>query len=178
MTDDVLTLVHLFSQGKESAFQKLFEMYYPCVLKFIRSIVKKEEVAENLAQDVFVKMWERRDAFSPSKRSIKNFSGYLYTVARNSALNQLRRGIKSVAFYEGYLDPVTIEDEYYAKEQELLIKLTVYEMPEKRRRVFVMSRYEGVDNETIAATLNISRKTVENHLTAALKQIRLAMMGV
>ncbi|NLO00107.1 MAG: RNA polymerase sigma-70 factor [Bacteroidales bacterium] len=178
MDEDFLTLVHHFSQGKESAFLKLFEMYYPRVREFARRIVKKEDVAENIAQDTFVKIWERREAFSPVKGSIKNFSGYLYMIARNSALNHLRRNTRSMRLEENGSYSVTIDEEYYAKEQELIIKLIVFKMPEKRRKVFLMSRFEGLDNNTIAATLHISKKTVENHLTAALKQIRLAMMGV
>ena len=178
MSEDFSTLVHHFSQGKESAFLKLFEMYYPRVREFARRIVKKEDVAENIAQDTFVKSWERREAFSPVKGSIKNFSGYLYMIARNSALNHLRRNTRSMRLEDNGSYSVTIDEEYYAKEQELIIKLIVFKMPEKRRKVFLMSRFEGLDNNTIAATLHISKKTVENHLTAALKQIRLAMMGV
>lgn len=178
MQEELTSLLTRFSQGRESAFQQLFEMYYPRVREFVRQIVKKEDVAENIAQETFIKIWERRDAFSPTKGSIRNFSGYLYMIARNSALNHIRRKIISVEYDDRRMDPVTVEEEYYAKEQELIIKLIVCKMPEKRRRVFVMSRFEGLDNDTIAEVLNISKKTVENHLTAALKQIRLAMMGV
>ena len=66
----------------------------------------------------------------------------------------------------------SIEDDYYAREKELIIRLTVCQMPEQRRRIFEMSRYMGMDNQTIATTLNLSKKTVENHLTLALKTLR------
>lgn len=61
---------------------------------------------------------------------------------------------------------------YHAQEKELIIRLAVCQMPEQRRRIFEMSRYMGLDNQTIATTLNLSKKTVENHLTLALKTLR------
>ena len=69
----------------------------------------------------------------------------------------------------------SMEEEYYAREKELLIRLVVCRMPEQRRRVFELSRYMGMDNQTIATTLNISKKTVENHLTLALRTLRAAL---
>jgi RNA polymerase sigma-70 factor (ECF subfamily) len=96
-------------------------------------------------------------------------------MSRNAAINALRRTgritpLSSESF--GQSDSTSIEDSYYAQEKELIIRLAVCQMPEQRRRIFEMSRYMGMDNQTIATTLNLSKKTVENHLTLALKTLR------
>ena len=172
------TVLKEFSRGSESAFRELFSMYYSKVLTFVGAIVKDDDVARNITQEAFIKVWERREAFSPEDGSITSFSGYLYVIARNAALNHLRRGRETLRLEDIYADSVSQEQEYLAREQELIIRLVVCRMPEKRRRVFEMSRFESIDNETIAATLGISKKTVENHISSALKEIREILLGV
>ena len=98
-------------------------------------------------------------------------------MSRNAALNSLRNSnritpISDDSSIKEKQSNSSIEENYYAKEKELIIRLTVCRMPEQRRRIFEMSRYMGMDNQTIATTLNISKKTVENHLTLALKTLR------
>jgi RNA polymerase sigma-70 factor (ECF subfamily) len=96
-------------------------------------------------------------------------------MSRNAAINALRRTGRVTPLSNEYLsksDSTSIEESYYAQEKELIIRLAVCQMPEQRRRIFEMSRYMGMDNQTIATTLNLSKKTVENHLTLALKTLR------
>ena len=98
-------------------------------------------------------------------------------MSRNAALNSLRNSnritpISDDSSIKEKQSNSSIEENYYAKEKELIIRLTICRMPEQRRRIFEMSRYMGMDNQTIATTLNISKKTVENHLTLALKTLR------
>lgn len=168
-------LIRQLSEGDQTAFRTLFETYYPRVRTFIACIVKEESTAEDIAQELFVKIWERREIF---QREIASFGGYLYRMARNAALNSIRRtanlDLSDVRFSESVPD-ASFEEEYYAREKELFIKLVVCRMPEQRRRIFEMSRYLGMDNQSIADALNLSKKTVENHLTLALKELRHAL---
>ena len=76
---------------------------------------------------------------------------------------------------EETLPDESFEREYYSREKELFIRLVVCRMPEQRRRIFEMSRYAGMDNQAIADELKISKRTVENHLTLALKKLREAL---
>ena len=173
-------LLQRLSEGDESAFRTLFERYYPRIREFVGCIVKSDEIAEDIAQDTFVKVWERRDNFylSDYKRSIAgggivSFGGYVYVTARNAALNALRRSgrvqdVAQIAARPGD----SFENEYYAREIELLIRLVVSRMPSKRRRIFELSRYDGLDNGTIAKMMKISKKTVENQLSLALSELR------
>lgn len=171
---DVYVIKRL-SEGDQSAFRAVFEHYYPRVCEFVRRLVKSDALAEDVAQDIFVKVWERREIFGVEVRS---FGNYIYVMSRNAALNALRRTGRISPYAEEQASlpsSDSMEEEYYAREKELLIRLVVCRMPEQRRRVFELSRYMGMDNQTIATTLNISKKTVENHLTLALRTLRAAL---
>ena len=173
MTNDLNPqIIQRLSEGDQSAYRAVFEHFYPRVWEFIRRIVKSDTIAEDVAQDIFVKVWERREMFSIA---VQSFSSYLYVMSRNAAINALRHyGRISPLVDEAFNDQTnnSVEEDYYAQEKELMIRLVVCRMPEQRRRIFEMSRYMGMDNNTIATTLNISKKTVENHLTLALKTLR------
>ncbi len=169
-------LLRRLSEGDETAFRELFESYYPRVRTFVACIVKEERTAEDVAQDLFVKIWERRESFG---REVASFGGYIYRMARNAALNEIRRTVNlnldDARLSESLSDGASEEEAYYAREKELFIKLVVCRMPEQRRRIFEMSRYLQMDNQAIAEALHLSKKTVENHLTLALKELRHAL---
>ncbi|MBQ9137154.1 MAG: RNA polymerase sigma-70 factor [Alistipes sp.] len=165
-------IIKRLSEGDQSAYRVVFEHFYPRVWEFIRRIVKSDTIAEDVTQDIFVKVWERREMFGVE---VHSFSNYIYVMSRNAAINALRRsGRITPLAEEAIYSPAnsSLEEDYYAREKELIIRLTVCRMPEQRRRIFEMSRYMGMDNQTIATTLNLSKKTVENHLTLALKTLR------
>ena len=160
------------SEGDQGAFRVVFEHYYPRVYEFIRRIVKSDTISEDIAQDIFVKIWERREMFGVE---VQSFGKYIYVMSRNAAINAIRRTGRLTTLADDVANRAenfSIEDDYYAREKELIIRLTVCQMPEQRRRIFEMSRYMGMDNQTIATTLNRSQKPVENHLTLALKTLR------
>lgn len=166
------TIIRRLSEGDQSAFRIVFEHYFPRVWEFVRRIVKSDTVAEDVTQDIFVKIWERREMFGIE---VHSFNNYIYVMSRNAAINALRRTGRIAPLAEESMSsasPQSLEEDYYAREKELIIRLTVCRMPEQRRRIFEMSRYMGLDNQTIATTLNLSKKTVENHLTLALRTLR------
>lgn len=168
------TIIKRLSEGDQSAYRVVFEQYYPRIWEFVRRIVKSESLAEDITQDIFVKIWERREIFGVE---VHSFSKYIYIMSRNAALNALRHNNRTTPLADDSTikekqSSSSFEESYYAQEKELIIRLTVCRMPEQRRRIFEMSRYMGMDNQTIATTLNISKKTVENHLTLALKTLR------
>lgn len=176
-TDYEKILTEKISVGEESAFRALFNIYYPKVLAFIACMVKEQSEAEDIAQDIFVKIWERREMLPGHVTSL---TGYIYRMSRNAALNSLRRSanlqyVPEVEQHAGSPSGAEIEEEYYAKEKELFIRLVVSRMPKQRRLIFEMSRYHGLDNQSIADILHISKKTVENHLSLALKELREAL---
>jgi RNA polymerase sigma-70 factor (ECF subfamily) len=158
------------AQGDHEAFRSLFMKYFPKLKFFIAGLVKSEAVAEELAQELFVRLWEKREILT----MVQSFNAYLYRTAKNAAINYLNHKYveqNHVRQHNEY--QVQPSDELFqAKEMELLIWLTVEKMPEQRKKIFKMSRTAYLKNEEIAQKLNISKKTVENHLTLALKELR------
>lgn len=169
MQVDTRNILHEIASGDNEAFKTLFEIFFPKVKVFLVKFLKDDKAAEDIAQDIFVKIWSMRQALP----EIKSFNTYLYRMTRNAALNYLRD--KKVALEISELsiqDDKDIEQEYYRKEKELLIRLVVDQMPPQRRKVFTMSRYMGMTNDQIAKSLGISKHTVENHLSLSLKELR------
>lgn len=165
------TLLFL-QEGDHEAFETVFTAYFDKVKHFIERIVRSESEAEELAQDIFVKLWISRETIDPAKP----FDSYLFAMSRNAAFNYLKH--KQVS--KNYLNRDSFSEEaaggadelVYAKEIALLVEMTVSRMPGQRQKIFRLSRTEGLDNEEIAARLHISKKTVENQLSLALKELR------
>lgn len=158
--------------GSHDAFQQVYLHYIDSVWEFLRMLIKSDADSEEIAQDVFVALWEKRGRIDPSK----NIKPYLYANARNAVLNYFKHkkvkdkymqfAVNSIPRYE------TSDEIVIAQETELLIMITVERMPAQRRRVFKMSRFEGLSNDEIAVLLKLSKNTVENHITTAVKDIR------
>lgn len=154
--DSEYELMQRLSAGNEDAFGELFGRYYPRVCAFVGCIVKEESTAEDIAQDIFLKIWERRDIF---QGRVASFNGYVYRMARNAALNAIRQMTnidwEQYIQIEETLPDESFEREYYSREKELFIRLVVCRMPEQRRRIFEMSRYAGMDNRHCRRTQDI-----------------------
>ena len=160
--------------GDTEAFKTLFEMFYPKVKVFLVKLLKDDKASEDIAQDIFVKLW----SMGPSLPEISSFNAYLYRMTKNAAINYLRDRKPSVDISELLIIcDGDIEQEYYRKEKELLVRLAVEQMPSQRKRIFTMSRYQGMTNDEIAKSLGLSKHTVENHLTLALKELREIMVA-
>ncbi len=167
---DSIVLNHL-QKGDPKAFEQIFLAYYGKVKNFIGTIIKSESDAEDLAQDIFVKLWNNREAVDLQK----SFNAYLYTIARNSAFNYLKhKNVCNTYITDNpYRDmDITPEDMIYAKEIGLLIEMSVEKMPEQQKRIYRLSRNEGLTNEEIAARLSISKKTVENQLSIVIQKLK------
>ncbi|MDR1221289.1 MAG: RNA polymerase sigma-70 factor [Tannerella sp.] len=166
-------LLERFREGDHKAFESIFLSYYDRVKNFINGLIKSEDDAEELAQDVFVRLWTNRQAVDPGKP----FHSWLYTVARNAAFNYLKRLLVHKSYVSDYLathqdGDSSVEETLFAKEIGLLIEMTVQKMPSRRRDIYMYSRVKGYSNGEIARKLNISKKTVENQLSLAFKEIR------
>ena len=165
------TKIEALSGGDHKAFEDIFIMYFRRVKIFIGGIIKSDVDAEELAQDVFLKLWENREQINVEK----SLNAYLYVIARNSAFNFLKHKLVEQSYLDGYqsYDSVdTPEEICFAEEINLLVEMTVSQMPIQRRRIYILSRNKGVSNADIATQLDISKKTVENQLSLALQELR------
>lgn len=168
--------IEAISRGDGKAFESLFLYYFPRVKGFISGILQNEEEAEDISQDIFVSLWQNREKLT----EIENLNAYLYRIAKNTVFRHIERFLlfrdyqqlqaNNASFSSTEND--SIEEELYAKELEYLIAVAVEKMPPQRKLIYRMSRIEGISNDEIAKRLSISKRTVENHLTLALADIR------
>ena len=159
------------SEGDENAYRKLFEHYYPKVRVFLSQFIADSDDALDLAQNIFIKIWLQRG----NLMQIRSFGSFLYTMSRNAAIDYSRTHkikIPLTEVPEKDCDGQETESVFYAKEIEVQVAHMIKGMPRKRREVFVLSRLAGKSYAEISEILGISRKTVENHINLALKQLR------
>lgn len=171
---DIQTLEAL-RNGEHKAFETVFIAYYNKTKHFINGYIKSEPDAEELAEDLFVNLWTNRQAIDISK----SFNSYLHTIARNAAINFLKRKFIHEAYLESVKDNdlyvATSEEDLIAKELGLLIDDVIEKMPEQRKKIYKMSRNEGLTNSEIAEQLNTTKRNVESQISLALKEIRKAI---
>lgn len=159
-------------EGDRDAFDVLYVQYSPRVKTFLAGFVKDKDEASDMTQDIFFKIWTNRKVIS----KVDSFKSYLFRMARNMIYDYYEHNLVKETYSQKQLEksPYTeiIEEELYAKELALLIDIAVEKMPQQRRTIFMMSRKEGLSNEEIAQRLNINKRTVENHITQALSELR------
>lgn len=168
-------LVEKIREGDEQAFEKLFFNNFHDLCSFAYQFTSCKERAKDIVQDVFVKLWNRRKEWY-IHRSVK---AYLLKAVRNSALNYIdhvnHRSDVRDAFSKEQLRSVkktmVIEQDNEARLLDQIWQ-AVTEMPDRRRKVFVLYHRQGLSYNEISEVMDISRKTVENHMGLALKDIR------
>ncbi len=166
-------LFALMATGDQVAFTKIFDHYEPRLYPFILKITRSEITAEEIVQELFIKLWiDRHKALD-----MVNPRSYIFRMAANRTANYLRdlaRSTKLVRDVAGRMlvEKNTTEEAIDAKEMQEIINKVVELLPEQQKKVYKLSRQEGLTAEEIAIRMNISHKTVKNHLTEALHFIK------
>lgn len=161
------------SKGDLTTFEKIFKMYYKELCFFAKKYLVDMDEAEEVVQDMFYTIWQNKESLN-IKQSLK---AYLYTSTKNRCLKKIRSK-QYEEKYRSYVkqskpDMVTTPyEEINAKELDILIEETLRSLPERTRKIFKMSRYEGLKYQEIANKLSISIKTVEANMGKALKIFR------
>lgn len=168
----------------DARFEQFYAANFPCVKNFARLLTKSEEDAEDIAQNIFLKLWTRPDLWQGQE----SMTGYLYTVTRNEIFNLFKHQ-KVEQEYESHIirsqligelcdeDTSLLENLYY-KEIVLLVELALNQLPPRRKQVFEMSRIEGLSHKEIAEKLQIPVRTVEDHIYKTLTELRKVLMFV
>jgi RNA polymerase sigma-70 factor (ECF subfamily) len=160
----------------KSSVDELFTYYYPRLYHFSQSLLKIETYIDDILQEVFVKLWLNRNKI----KNVETFNAYIFTITKNEILNLIRSNLRDQTFKDK-LFVRSVAEEYQTTtkfefdEIKSSIERIVAGLPEKRQQIFVLSRRDGLSNKEIAQQLNISSKTVEDHITHAIKYIKNAM---
>lgn len=164
-------LFQAFQAGSQGAFERLFKQQYPALCAFATGYLHDHDAAEDVVQHCFVNFWQKRESIA-LQQSLKS---YFYTMVRNRCINKL----KSVKVQHQHAEGIAHQEEPAAEESEMevgeladRIAQAIEAMPTERRRIFQMSREEGLKYREIAQKLEISVKTVENQMGKALKYLR------
>jgi RNA polymerase sigma-70 factor, ECF subfamily len=170
--------------GDENALEKVYKASYRSVVYYATEITGQSQLAEEVVQDVFLKIWQSR-----SELSVKgSFKAYLFQSVHNHSLNALRQqktrkeSVNLVApektwkfISDNYKVVDNLIDKIFSDETEVLIEQAIKELPDQCSKVFLLSRFESMNNEEIAVKLGLSENTVKTHIYRALQKIALAL---
>ena len=155
----------------------IYELYYSELCIKAAKILGNNQDAEDVVQEVIIEFWNKR-----SEISIENPRAYLYRSVYNRSLNLLKKNIKlnseEIIEFENFPLESSIVETLEEKELHAKIEKAIQELPEKTRAVFVLSRFEDKTYKEIAEDLDISIKTVESQISAALKLLRKKILKV
>ncbi|WP_341216695.1 RNA polymerase sigma-70 factor [uncultured Wocania sp.] len=173
--------ISINQSSKKDLFDLLYNLHYSLLLHIVQQYVPTNEDAEEVMQDVFMKVWDKMDQIDINK----NVTGYLFRITRNTCLDFLRSKRHALALETNSLQQKNLLNFHALTnntastiiENELIILIneSVQLLPEKCRLVFIKSRFEGLKHKQISSELNISTKTVENHISKAIKHLKLSL---
>lgn len=173
-TVQLIELQARVAAGDEGAFTQLYLHFGKKLILFGISLVRSKEIAEELVEDVFVRIWANREAIT----GIENLTVYLYVAVKNKSLNKLSQKAKElIAAPFDYLD--TIMDEFAADPYELMItsemmaqmQLAIEALPPRCKMIFKLVREDGLKYKEVAEILNISINTIDVQMAIAIKKI-------
>lgn len=168
-------ILNALCSGDHDAYKTVYYKYHKPLRRYLFALCRSEDLSLDLAQEVLLKVWEKRDTLRPEE----GIARLLFSLARQTIIHHYRR----TEVRESYARNLTADEQgseqgdqiLEAQEVQLVIDITVSRMPKIRQTVFRMSRQEGLSVEEIAARLNISRDSVSSHLYNALRDIRKAI---
>lgn len=162
--------------GDKQAYLEIYNRYHAQLYSSARKRGISGEIAEEIVQDLFINLWQQRTVININS----SLSGYLFTAIRNLVLNQIQKDSVRLLFqdslkvYQTDYDNST-EEYLLANDLHQSISKNMLALPEKCRSVFELSRKHHKSNKEIAIELGISEKTVENHITRAIKYLKLCI---
>jgi RNA polymerase sigma-70 factor (ECF subfamily) len=167
------SIIERMQQGDERALELLFKTYYAQLCRFARNMLKDSTQAEDMVQDVFMKVWDKRGQINITT----SLKAYLFMAVRNHCLNALKVNERKFWMDESMEDDTRLSDddminELSAKSLSERINVAIDKLPAKCRQTFQLSRFEELSYKEIAETMNVSVKTVENQMGKALSFLR------
>lgn len=168
-----LELLQRTAAGDQSAYKILYDRYWDQIFANALHFTKQPELAKDLTQEIFLKLWLMRDKLA----QVHRFDSFLFTVAKNLIVDELRRLHTSSQydeFFDAYFEqgdnPASVTAEL--KELESTLLKAIDQLPRQMQTAFKLSRFEGLSHEQVARRMNISRITSQNYIARAIVSIK------
>ncbi|WP_299568460.1 RNA polymerase sigma factor [uncultured Pedobacter sp.] len=168
-----IELLGLLRQGDHRAFQRIYERYKIELGLRILRMVKSEELAEELLQDLFLRLWQQREQIDIEK----SLGAYLYRVGKNMVIDLLRRASKEQQIHQQIIAASTelyrhVEESLFAKENAAILHQAIDQLPSQRKKIFIHCKLEGMSYKEVAELYHISTTTVNDHIQKSMHSIR------
>lgn len=156
------------------AFDQVYGLYSHKLFSFVFKVLKNEEEANDIVQEVFVKIWESREKLG----DFKLLNSYIFTIAYNNSIDLIRKRINSNKYLDHLKNSSLIQitpaaiSEIEFNELNIQVEKLISNLPERQKQVYLLHREDGLTYPEIAERLKISKNTVENHMVKALKYLR------
>lgn len=159
--------------GDEASFTALYNLYSPLAFLTVLKFVKEREIALDLIQDLFFRIWNNRQSVDAGKP----FKSYLFSIAKNLVIDFFRKTARDRRLMDELITATPASDEQveraiFRKEIAALVGQTVDSLPAQQRKIFMLCRIDGRSYEEVAKMLHLSIPTIGNQLTRATKKIR------
>ena len=164
-------LLDAVAAGDGVSFSRIYDYYQPGVRTYVLRLVKIPELADDLVQEIFIKLWETRKTLP----EVKCFSAFLFTIARNHSLNSLQaisRSNEALPELIRHFQTHRVDDETLDKDYLQFIQKALTSISPRSREVFRLCREQTKSYEQAAAELGISRNAVKKHMVAVMRNLR------
>jgi len=166
-------LISLIVSNNQLAFKQIFDLYHVRLFHFAKKYLRSEHLAEEAVQDIFLKLWEKREELD----NVEDFSSWLFQLTRNYLLNILKRAANENRIKEEIRKTMDAPAEYadkqlLEKESLTLLHDVVATLPSQRQKIFRLCRFEEKSYEETARIMGISKSTVNDHMVKAMKYLK------
>lgn len=165
-------LIQKLKEGDDEAFSAVYKLYWEKVYNFSRLYLASSEDVAEIVQEVFIKLWETRHLIDVEQ----SFEGFLFIITRNQIFNNSRKRLNysflKMTVMQSIEKSYEEEDQFEIADLKRHLSTLISQLPERQQEIFRLSREQHMTYKQIAEQLSISEKTVEFHMTAALKYLR------
>lgn len=170
---NITKLIGWLNRGNKQAFNQLFAMYHHKLFLYTFRILKSKEVANDIVQDTFVKIWGHRKKINPQQ----SFEAYLFRIGKNLIVDHFRKISRRDNFVDDMATSLSLyhnhtENQVLYNDMKKFTQSVIDKLPAQRQQIFRMSRENGLSHEEIAYRLGISKHTVKANISKSLKTIR------
>lgn len=158
-------------------FLEIYRAFYGKVFTFVLSLVRSKANAQDITQNIFMKLWKNRK----NLEHIKSMDDYLFILSKNACMDYFRKASRKQEISTDVFDEFLLSRIVSSPEKRIdalsdieELRHVIESLPSKRRDIFIMSRFDGLSNDEIASILGVSKKTVENQISLATKKIKIS----